>query len=396
MTAVLADLLQQDPWMATATLALVAVVAALLAHRILGSLLRRATRGAPILNTVLANIERPAGAAMPLLALQLVWQVAPNTLHLIDNVRHVNGLLLIAAMTWLAMSAIRGVAMGVIARHPVDVEDNIQARRIQTQARVLARSAMIVVLIAGAAMALMTFPGARQVGASLLASAGVLGIVGGLAARPVFSNLIAGLQLALAQPLRLDDVLIINGEWGRVEEITGSYVVMRLWDERRLIVPLQWFIENPFQNWTRSSAQIHQSVILYVDFTTPLDVLRAEVRRVVEAAPEWDKRTAQLVVVDATEQSMKLRVLVSARAAGPAFDLGCKVREALFTLLARDHPHCLPNLRQINIDDPRGADQRAAARSDGSPGAATQLAQGPGGDGPRASQGRDPRADVRS
>ncbi len=118
-------------------------------------------------------------------------------------------------------------------------------------------------------MALMTFPGARQVGASLLASAGVLGIIGGIAARPVFSNLIAGLQLALAQPIRLDDVLIVNGEWGRVEEITGTYVVLRIWDERRLIIPLQWFIENPFQNWTRASSQIHQAVYLFVDFATP-------------------------------------------------------------------------------------------------------------------------------
>ena len=128
---------------------------------------------------------------------------------------------------------------------------------------------MVVVLLAGASMALMTFPGARQVGASLLASAGVVGIVAGIAARPVFSNLIAGLQIALAQPIRLDDVLIVEGEWGRVEEITGTYVVLKLWDERRLIVPLQWFIEHPFQNWTRTSAQIHQSVFLFLDYAMP-------------------------------------------------------------------------------------------------------------------------------
>jgi len=140
-------------------------------------------------------------------------------------------------------------------------------------------------------------------------------------------------------------VLIVNNEWGRVEEITGTYVVLRIWDERRMIVPLQWFIENPFQNWTRTSAQIHQAVYLHVDFSTPLEPLRAELQRVVEAEPEWDGRTAQLVIVDATEHTMKLRALVSARASGPAFDLGCKVREALFTLLVREHPQCLPNQR---------------------------------------------------
>ncbi len=362
MPRVLADLLRQAPWTATAVLALVAVIAALALHRVLGGLLRRATRSAPILHAMLVNLERAAGAALPLLALQVVWQLAPNGLRWIGNVRHVNALLLIAALTWLALAAIRGFANGVIARHPVDVEDNIHARGIQTQARVLSRSAMVIVLIAGAAMALMTFPGARQVGASLLASAGVLGIVGGLAARPVFSNLIAGLQLALAQPLRLDDVLIVQGEWGRVEEITGTYVVLRLWDERRMVVPLQWFIENPFQNWTRTSSQLHQPVWLFVDFATPLEPLRAELRRVVESAPEWDGRTATLVVADATEQSMKLRILVSARAAGPAFDLGCKVREALFALLARDYPHCLPHTRQANWAHRGDAPAAAPAR----------------------------------
>lgn len=347
MTGPLAELFKQDPWTTTALMAVAAVVAALILHWLGGTLLRRATRGAPILNSVLVHLERPSGAALPLLALQLVWQVAPNDLHLIDNVRHANGVMLIAALTWLAVEAIRGLADGVIARHPVDVEDNMQARRIHTQARVLARSAMVIVAIAGMAMALMTFPGARQVGASLLASAGVLGIIGGLAARPVFSNLIAGLQLALAQPIRLDDVLIVQGEWGRVEEITGTYVVLRIWDERRLIIPLQWFIENPFQNWTRSSAQILGTVFLNVDYALPLDALRAEAKRVVEQTPEWDGRVFVVQVTDATERTMQVRILVSSADSGRAFDLRCKVREGLIAWIAREHPDCLPKLRHL-------------------------------------------------
>ena len=344
----LIEVLWRDHWVATAILALAAAVAGLVAHYVLSRLLRRAMRGAPIVHAVLVNCEAAAGAAWPLLALQLVWQVAPDTLRLIDNVRHLNGLLLIAALTWLTMAAIEGLAKGVISQHSVEVEDNMQARRVHTQARVLSRSAMVLVLIAGTSMALMTFPGARQVGASLLASAGVLAIIGGLAARPVFGNLIAGLQLALAQPIRLDDVLIIEGEWGRVEEITGTYVVLRIWDERRLVIPLQWFIEHPFQNWTRTSSQIHQAVYLYVDFATPLEPLRAELQRVAEAAPQWDGRTCTLVIVDATERAMKIRALVSARASGPAFELGCMVREALFGFLAREYPHCLPTVREIH------------------------------------------------
>jgi small-conductance mechanosensitive channel len=194
-------------------------------------------------------------------------------------------------------------------------------------------------------MALMTFPGARQVGASLLASAGVIGIVGGIAARPVFSNLIAGLQLALAQPIRIDDVLIVKGENGRVEEITGTYVVLKLWDERRMIVPLQWFVDNPFENWTRIGAQLTQSVFLFVDFTTPLEPLREELRRLVEGAPEWDKRLAKVDVVDTTERAMKVRILVTAGNSGLAFDLGCRVREGLIAFLARQYPQSLPMLR---------------------------------------------------
>ncbi|HYD76286.1 mechanosensitive ion channel family protein [Ramlibacter sp.] len=344
----MSEVLWRDHWVATALMALAAVLAALVVHHVLSRVLQRATRAAPILNALLVNCEAAAGAALPLLALQLVWQFAPDSLRLIQNVRHLNGLLLIAALTWLAMAAIEGLAKGVIAQHPVDVEDNMQARRVHTQARVLSRSAMVVVLIAGVSMGLMTFPGARQVGASLLASAGVLGIIGGLAARPVFSNLIAGLQLALAQPIRLDDVLIVQGEWGRVEEITGTYVVLRIWDERRLVIPLQWFIENPFQNWTRTSSQIHQAVYLYVDFATPLEPLRAELQRVVEAAPQWDGRTCTLVIVDANERAMKIRALVSARASGPAFELGCLVREALFDFMRREYPHCLPTVREIH------------------------------------------------
>jgi small-conductance mechanosensitive channel len=164
---------------------------------------------------------------LPLVALLLVFQAAPDDLRFIGSVRHLNGLLLIAAATWLIVRAISGFADGVLAQHPSDVADNLQARRVLTQTRVLARTAMSVVLVAGGAMMLMTFPGARQVGASLLASAGVIGIVAGLAAKPVFSNLIAGLQIALAQPIRIDDVLVVEGEWGRVEEITGTFVVLQ-------------------------------------------------------------------------------------------------------------------------------------------------------------------------
>ncbi|MEP6773051.1 MAG: mechanosensitive ion channel domain-containing protein, partial [Polaromonas sp.] len=303
-------LFEGSPW-GVLLMAAAAVVGALLVHRIGASVIQRLTRNLPISSAVARRCWRPARFVLPLIALQAVWQAAPDTLPLISQVRHGNALLVLATLTWLALRAISGVSQGIIAQHSVEVEDNLNARRIHTQTRLLGRTVSFMVLVAGLALMLMTFPGARQVGASLLASAGVIGIVAGIAARPVFSNLIAGLQLALAQPLRIDDVLIIQGEWGRVEEITGTYVVLKIWDERRLIIPLQWFIENPFQNWTRNSAQIIGTVFLWVDYRMPLQPLRDAARRACEAAPEWDKRLCLLQLVEAGERSMQLRVLVT-------------------------------------------------------------------------------------
>lgn len=333
------------PWFGTWLAALIAVPLALLIHRIGGLVLMRVTRPAPALHAMVINCRPVARVVLPLVALLLVFQAAPGDLRFIGNVRHFNGLLLIAATTWLAVKAISGFADGVLAQHPYDVEDNLQARRVLTQTRVLARTAMSMVLVAGGAMMLMTFPGARQVGASLLASAGVIGIVAGLAAKPVFSNLIAGLQIALAQPIRIDDVLVVEGEWGRVEEITGTFVVLKIWDDRRLILPLTYFIEKPFQNWTRHSAQLLGAVFVYADYGMPMAPLREEVERIVKAAPEWDRRFFNLQVTDATERTMQLRVLCTAATSGLAFDLRCKVREGLIDFMQREYPQFLPRIR---------------------------------------------------
>ncbi len=337
--------LRSSPWLATLVPATIAVIIALVIHRIGGVVLRRAARLSVVLQHVVESLHRPAQFVLPLVALQGVWQAAPDSLRFIDTVRHFNGLALIGCFIWLVTNAISGFADGIIAKHPQDVEDNLQARRIFTQTRVLARTAQILVLMAGGALMLMTFPGARQVGASLLASAGVIGIVGGIAARPVFSNLIAGLQIALAQPIRIDDVLIVQGEWGRVEEITGTYVVLSIWDERRLIIPLQWFIENPFQNWTRNNSQLLGAVFFYVDFGMPMAPLRAEMERIVRAAPEWDGRVFVLQITDTTEKTMQVRVLATAGSSGKAFDLRCRIREGMIDFMQREYPQFLPQLR---------------------------------------------------
>jgi small-conductance mechanosensitive channel len=325
--------------------ALAAVVLGLVIHAIGAVIVRRMTRNSVLASAVARHCQAPTRLALPLIALQSVWQAAPDKLAMISGIRHCNALLLLATLTWLGLRILRGIAHGVAASHSLDVADNLQARRIQTQTRLLVRTASFAVLVAGLALMLMTFPGARQFGASLLASAGVVGIVAGIAARPVFSNLIAGLQIALSQPLRIDDVLIVEGEWGRVEEITGTYVVLKIWDERRLIIPLQWFIENPFQNWTRTSAQIIGTVFVWVDYRMPLQPLRDAAQRACEAATEWDQRLCLLQVVEAGERSMQLRVLVTSTNSSLNWDLRCRVREALVDFMQREYPQFLPLMR---------------------------------------------------
>jgi small-conductance mechanosensitive channel len=341
-----------SPWWRLAALAVGVVVAALVLHRLLRPLVRRLVRFSVVLQQVEQRCERPAALVLPLVGLMMLWQGTPEDMPGLEPVRHTTGVLLIGALTWLASAALQGVADGVIALHPATVADNLQARRVQTQTRVLARVGVGAVMVTGLAFALMTFPRARQLGTSLLASAGVVGVVAGIAARSVFSNLLAGLQIAMGQPLRIDDVLIVEGEWGRVEEITSTYVVLHLWDERRLIVPLQWFIDHPFQNWTRTSANLLGTVMLWVDYTLPLEPLRAEARRLCEASPHWDKRVCGVQVTDANERAMQLRILVSAASSGAAFDLRCEVREGLIRFIRQHHPQALPRLR---VDDNRPA-----------------------------------------
>lgn len=334
-----------EAWMRPAIAATVAVLLAVIAARVLRAVLTRLSAFSPIASAVVRRGLRPLPWLLPLVALQAVWQGVPDDQVGIDGLRHLNGILLIAVLTWLIANAVRGVADGVIALHPADVADNLQARRVQTQTRVLTRIAASTVVVTGLAFILMTFPRARQLGTSILASAGVMGLVVGLAARSVFSNLLAGLQIALAQPIRIDDVLIVEGEWGRVEEITATYVVLRIWDERRLIIPLQWFIEHPFQNWTRREAAMLGTVMLWVDYSLPVEAIRAEARRQCEALPLWDQRVCVVQVTETSERCMQVRILVSARNSGDAFDLRCALREGLVQFIHREYPGSLSRLR---------------------------------------------------
>lgn len=325
--------------------AIIALVAVAIAFRIGMTIARRLTRDHLIASTILEYIEEPARLLLSLIALQAVWEWAPDTLYLIHGIRHLTVVLLIAAASWLIIRGIASSKKIVAILHPINVADNLHARGIQTQVRVLSRTLMLFVGVFGLACALMTFPSVRQVGAGLLASAGLAGLVVGFAAKPLLGNVLAGLQIALTQPIRLDDVVVLQGEFGRIEEITGSYVVVAIWDQRRLVVPLQWFIENPFQNWTRSTSQILGTVFLWVDFGFPVEALRKELTALCEDRPEWDKRVCGIQVTDSSDRAMQLRVLVSSANASQNFDLRCFLRERLIEYIRREMPEFLPQLR---------------------------------------------------
>jgi small-conductance mechanosensitive channel len=332
-------------WLVPAASALAALVVAVVAARIAIAVLRRVATREPLAAPFLSAGQTPGSLLAALLAVQSVLQAAPNTLYGIGALRHFGTLAVIGVATWLAMRLAAAIPDAVALRFPIDVADNLHARRIRTQTRVLARTLATLIGVLGLAFALLTFPEVRSLGAGLLASAGVVGIVAGIAAKPIFGNLLAGLQIALTQPIRLDDVVIVEGEWGRIEEIGRTFVVVAIWDQRRLVVPLQYFIEKPFQNWTRNSAEILGTAFLWVDYGMPLAPLRAELERICEASKEWDRRVCLIQVTDASESAMQLRVLVSAADAGKAWDLRCGVREALIVYMQREWPRFLPHVR---------------------------------------------------
>jgi small-conductance mechanosensitive channel len=333
------------PWWPTLAAAAVAVVLAELGYLIGASLVTRSVSGMPMAATVARAVRAPARWLLPLLALSVVWHGADDVLRGLPMVQRLTGMAIVAALTWLLVRAINGYGRAVIDAHPVTAGDNLEARRIHTQTRVLTRTGSSVVALAGIALMLMGIPAVRQIGASLLASAGVIGLVAGFAARPVLGNMIAGLQIGLTQPIRIDDVVIVEGEWGVIEEITGAYVVVKIWDDRRLVVPLQYWVEKPFQNWTRKSAQLTGTVTLWLDYRMPLDKLRDELQRACEASKDWDGRLAILHLVEAGERAMQVRALVTAADAGKAWDLRCHVREWLVDYVQREHPQYLPRLR---------------------------------------------------
>lgn len=264
-------------------------------------------------------------------------------------------IVLIVAIGYVLYRMVQAVCDLVLERFRIDVADNREARAVHTQVSVLRKVATSAIVLFGFAAVLMVFDEVRQVGATILASAGVAGIVIGFAAQRSLGTLLAGFQIALTQPIRIDDVVIVEGEWGKIEEITLTYVVVNIWDQRRLIVPITYFLEKPFQNWTRTTAELLGTVELYVDHALPVERLREELTRLLQASKLWDQRVNVLQVTDVREHTVQVRALMSAANAGVAFDLRCEVREGLLKFLQQQHPQGLPRFRLVRGEGTKSA-----------------------------------------
>lgn len=323
-----------------------AVLVAVILHKIVyGLLFRKVANRSGHFPSLVRRARRPVRLGMVLLSIAIALPATRLGPEWQDALQHIALVLFIVLTGWTAILLINHFVRRSIARYRIDTEDNLAARKYVTQARVLQRTASIVLTILTAIAAALTFESVQEYGVSLFASAGAAGLILGLAARPVLSNLIAGIQIALTQPIRLEDVVIVEGEWGWVEEIYATYVVVRIWDWRRMIVPLSYFIEKPFQNWTRETASIIGSVFWHVDYTVPVDDVRQKLSEIVEASPLWDGKVVNLQVTDTDKDTITLRGLMSARNSPQAWDLRCEVRERMLAWLQKTHPEALPRLR---------------------------------------------------
>lgn len=347
------DLMPTQTWQVLVLLA-AAAVGAWLAGVAVGVLVGRLARRSPVVADISRRGRTPLRALLVLAAVIAVLDAAPAAGAWQGPLVRLLGLALIGTVGWFVAVAVFAAADLALARYDVDVVDNRHARRVRTQISLLRRLAVVVIGVLAAAAMLLTFPSARAAGASILASAGVISLVAGLAAQTSLANVFAGLQLAFTDAIRVDDVVVVEDEWGRIEEITLTYVVVHIWDDRRMVLPSTYFTTTPFENWTRKESAVLGSVELDVDWTMPFDAMRDELDRLLAGNPLWDRRVGVLQVTDAVGTLIRVRALLSAQDAGALFDLRCQVRESLVTWLQREHGHGLPRLRlgEENADPP--------------------------------------------
>jgi small-conductance mechanosensitive channel len=346
------------PWALNLAALALAIVIALLAHYIVIRILSRLAGDRRVfLSLLLTRTAGPTRLATVIAAASVVTAWAPVDPAVSQAITHVLIISFIILVGWMAIIAVALVADIYLRRFTIDTEDNLLARKHVTQVRILERAVDTLAVVITAAAALMTFETVRQYGVSLFASAGVVGIVVGLAARPVLANLIAGIQIAMTQPIRLEDAVMVESEFGWVEDIAAAYVVIRLWDRRRMILPLSYFIERPFQNWSRQSTDLIGSVVFYVDYAAPVGRIRDKLNEIVGQSPLWDHQVVTLQVNEIRETTMQLRALVSAKNADALNNLQAELREKLIDFLQKEHPEALPRGRAVLDLTPRALDR---------------------------------------
>jgi Small-conductance mechanosensitive channel len=331
------------------------IVAALwLVFRAISAVEKRMRQWAERTGSVIARVVIPIGGqtlrlAVPLLGVILLLPLLrlPETWTWVTEKGF--GILLIVALSVLTVRGVNAVQSAVLSGDRMDMANNLSARRIYTQVSVIRKIIIAAVIIIATGSILMLFNPVRQFGTSILASAGIAGVVIGFAAQKTLGNVLAGIQIALTQPLLIDDIVVVEGEFGQIEEITLTYVTVRTWDLRRMILPITYFIEKPFQNWSRVSTELLGTVMLYLDYQVPMAELRKELKRLVENNPMWDRKVCGLQVTDTKQNTIEVRALVSSSDPGKAFDLRCDVREGMIEFLRRNHPESLPKVRNINI-----------------------------------------------
>src|ERR1700761_7828990 len=333
-----------------AILTAVAIVIGLVLKFMLSLILRRKPKGTPHFSAtraILSRLGTPMTFFLPLLAFNFLLPLMKMRNNIYPVVNKTTEILLTISFANVLIGVIKVFEDYVYHTYDIQKADNLKERKIRTQLQFIRRLAVSLILILTVCVILLSFNNLRKIGTGLLTGVGVGGIIIGFAAQKSLSNLLAGFQLAFTQPLRIDDVLVVEGEWGRVEEITLTYVVLNIWDQRRLILPINYFIEKPFQNWTRTTADIIGTVFLYLDYTIPLDPLRAELSRLLEMNPLWDRRVKVLQVTNASERTIEVRALMSATSSGNAFDLRCNIREGLITFLQKNYPEAFPVNRVV-------------------------------------------------
>jgi len=330
---------------ASALILAVAFGLGFLFHRILIGIIGRFVRNKPWTQKGLQYMRKPSRFLFPLLGVNLVAPSLDIPARLLGIIQHAIVILFVIIFTYLFVGLIRLLRDYLLSRHDISAVDNLKARKVSTQVHMLEKLLLAILAFASISFILMTFDSIRQIGISLLASAGIAGIIIGFAAQKSLGTLLAGIQVAVTQPIRLDDVVIVEGEWGRIEEISLTYVVVRIWDLRRLVLPITYFIEKPFQNWTRSSSDILGSVVIHTDYTVPVDALRRELERIVKPHPLWDGQVCGTHVINCNAHTLETRFLVSTRSSGDGWELRCHVREKMVEFLQKNYPESLPKVR---------------------------------------------------